>query len=331
MRLSRFQLAGALVAFAALAALAVFLIWPAMLLTDEGVVARTSPAKPPASAQGPAMQASASASASSSASAAASSASGDALPAMGFRHMANALGQERDLYAWFHRMLKQVPPSAGQVSLMHWVILGCKDAIRAVASGSAGWQTDLFEELNFRCSGFTREELDRNERMIAHYADQVDRAAYEAYAQKRCEEGWRIEQQSGWVPDKAASCLFPHVDGRVSTLFGSQHQLARNYAFFLELSIADWGARDGMAPSQMHTMQLVLCAKTDFACGTPSQQLAWIQFISGVGDTFPLSEIDRMRPLIREYLRHPDLSIAGTAPEQPKVWRKPPKHWPKVP
>ena len=29
------------------------------------------------------------------------------LPAMGFRHMANALGQERDLYAWFHRMLSR--------------------------------------------------------------------------------------------------------------------------------------------------------------------------------------------------------------------------------
>jgi hypothetical protein len=86
-----------------------------------------------------------------------------------------------------------------------------------------------------------------------------------------------------------------------------------------------------MAPSQMHTMQLVLCAKAGYACGTPSEQLAWIQYISEVGDTFPLSEIDRMRPLIRDYLRHPDLSIAGTAPEQPKVWRKPPKAKPKTP
>ena len=61
MRLSRFQLAGALAAFAAVAALAVFLIWPSMLLTDEGVVTWPSPAKQPASGQRPAMQASASA------------------------------------------------------------------------------------------------------------------------------------------------------------------------------------------------------------------------------------------------------------------------------
>ena len=324
MRLSRFQLAGALAAFAAVAALAVFLIWPSMLLTDEGVVTWPSPAKTPAAAQRLAMQASASADA-------ASSASGDALPAMGFRHMANAIGQERDLYAWFHRMLKQKPPSAAQVSLMQWVAVGCREANSAIESGAAGSLTELFEELKFRCSGFTREELDRNEPMIAYYAGQVSKAAYEAYGQKRCEDVWRIEQQYGWLPDLAAGCLFPHVDGRVSTLFGSQHQSARNYAFYLELSIAEWGARDGMAPSQMHTMQLVLCAQAGYACGTPSEQLAWIQYISEVGDTFPLSEIDRMRPLIRDYLRHPDLSIAGTAPEQPKVWRKPPKPWPKMP
>ena len=326
MRLSRFQLAGALVAFAALAALAVFLVWPAMLLTDEGVVARPSPAKTPAAAQRPAMQVIASSSAE-----AASSASGDALPAMGFRHMANALGQERDLYAWFHRMLKQKPPSAAQVNLMHWVILGCQEATSGVDSGSSRSLTELLEELKFRCSGFTREELGRNERMIAHYAGQVTKAAYEAYGQKRCEDVWRIEQQFDWLPDLTARCLFPRADGRVFTLFGSQHQLARNYAFYLELSIAEWGARDGMAPSQMHTMQLLVCAQAGYACGTPSQQLAWIQYISGVGDTFPVSEIDRMRPLIRDYLRHPDLSIAGTAPEQPKVWRKPPKPRPKMP
>ena len=81
----------------------------------------------------------------------------------------------------------------------------------------------------------------------------------------------------------------------------------------------------------MHTMQLVLCAKTDFACGHAQPATGLDPIHQRVGDTFPLSEIDRMRPLIREYLRHPDLSIAGTAPEQPKVWRKPPKHWPKVP
>jgi hypothetical protein len=250
---------------------------------------------------------------------------------MGFRHMANALGQERDLYAWFHRMLKQEPPSAAQVSLMHWVILGCQEATSGVDSGSSRSLTELLEELKFRCSGFTREELDKTVRMIGQYADQVSHAAEDAYAQKRCEDAWRIEQQYDWLPNLTARCLFPREDGRVSTLFGSQHQLARNYAFFLELSIAEWGARDGMAPSQMHTMQLVLCAKTSFACGTPSQQLAWIQYISEVGDTFPVSEIDRMRPLIRDYLRHPDLSIAGTAPEQPKVWRKPPKAKPKMP
>ena len=321
MRLSRFQLAGALAAFAALAALAVFLIWPAMLLTDEGVVAWPSPAKPPASAQRPAMQASA----------AASSATGDALPAMGFRHMANALGQERDLYAWFHRMLKQEPPSAAQVSLMRNVVLGCQGAYSAVDAQLAGSPMALFEELKFRCSGFSPEELDKALRKVSRYAGQVIEAAEDAYIAKRCEDGWRIEQQYDWLPNQAAGCLFPHVEGRVSTLFGSQHQLARTHAFFLELSIAEWGARDGMAPSQMHTMQLVLCAQAGYACGTPSQQLAWIQYISEVGDTFPLSEIDRMRPLIRDYLRHPDLSIAGTAPEQPKVWRKPPKAKPKMP
>ena len=252
-------------------------------------------------------------------------------PVLDFRHMANELGQERDLYAWFHRMLKQVPPSAAQVSLMHKVLLGCRGANEAVDSPVAGEPTELYEELKFRCSGFSPKELDRALQMVKSYAGKVHEAAEDAYAEKRCEDVWRIEQQYGWLPNLSANCLAPGVAGRVPTLFGSQHLVAREFAFYLELSIAEWGAREGMAPSQMHTMQLVLCAQGGYACGTPSQQLALIQYISGVGATFPMSEIDRMRPLIREYLRHPDLSIVGSAPEQPTVWGKRLKPKPKTP
>ena len=320
MRLSRFQLAAALVALSVVAALAVFLIRPPTLLTDEVVVAWPSPAKWPASAPRPAMQASV----------AASSATGNGPPAMTFRHMANALGQERDLYAWFHRMLKQEPPSAAQVSLMRDVLAACESANREAKSRTEGVVYELAKEMQFRCSGFSTSELDRSSRMIQPYAGHVVGQAYRADHERRCEDVWRWEQQYEWLPKTTAGCLFPNKDGRVATLFGSQHNLALTYAFFLELSLSEWGARDGMAPSQMHTMQLAVCLVHGYACGTPSQQLAEIQYLSEEGnDAFPMSEIDRMRPLIREYLRHPDLSIVGSAPEQPKVLRRPKK--PKAP
>ena len=317
MRLSRFQLALGLVALSAVAALAVFLIRPSTLLTDEVVVAWPSPAKLPTSAARPAMQAS---------TAVAGSDAGDALPAMAYRQMAKTVSQERDLYAWFHRMLKQEPPSAAQVSLMRDVLAACESANQEAKSRTEGVVFDLAKEMQFRCSGFSTSELNRSSRMIQSYAAKLGDQAEKAYNDKRCEDLWRMEQQYEWLPKFTAGCLTPSKEGRVATLFGSQHNLALTYAFFLELSLSEWGARDGMAPSQMHTMQLAVCLVHGYACGTPSQQLAEIQYLSEEGnDAFPMSEIDRMRPLIREYLRHPDLSIVGSAPEQPKVLRRPKK------
>ena len=74
--------------------------------------------------------------------------------------------------------------------------------------------------------------------MTAHYADQVKGAAYEVYGQSAAKTAGALSSSTTGCRTRPR-VLFPHVDGRVSTLFGSPHQLAMNYAFPLELSIAE--------------------------------------------------------------------------------------------
>jgi hypothetical protein len=240
---------------------------------------------------------------------------------MGFRHMANELGRERDLYAWYHRMLKQVPPSAAQVALMRKVVWGCQE-VYSSPSSRRHLSQELFAELQFRCAGFSEAFLRMASGQVAPVIRQFIDAASTAESEGRCEDAWAFEQQYEWLPNSTTSCLHPHKDGKVSTIFGSQYNVERDLAFFLEISTSEWGARDGMAPSQIHTMQLLVCAETGMACGSPSDQMARIKNESEGGYPFPMSEIERMRPLIREYLRHPDLSVTGSAPEQPRPFNR---------